>query len=76
VCPSFLSYISLLFKQCYTLDSLPWFLIPKSPFRFKKTLDDPWHVQWSIPTQVTQIKELSIHRLKSSPDDRRSYVHA
>jgi hypothetical protein len=36
VCPSFLSYISLLFKQCYTLDSLPWFLIPKSPFRFKK----------------------------------------
>jgi hypothetical protein len=29
-----------------------------------------------MPAQVTQTKELSIHRLKSSPDDQRSYVHA
>jgi hypothetical protein len=44
VCPSFLSYISLLFKQFYTLDSLPWFLTPKSPFWFKKKI-----LGWSMP---------------------------
>jgi hypothetical protein len=42
VYPSCLSHLSLLFKQCYTLDSLHWLLIPNSPFLFKI-------LSWSVP---------------------------
>jgi hypothetical protein len=63
VYPSCLSHLSLLIKQFYTLDSLHWLLIPKSPFLFKI-------LSWSIPRILKHAcpSQLKDEATSSSPE--------
>jgi hypothetical protein len=54
VYPFCLSYLSLLFKQFYTLDSLHWLLIPKPPSN-SKSLDGPLHLSYSLPESSEEV---------------------
>jgi hypothetical protein len=63
VYPSCLSHLTLLFKQCDTLDSLHWLLIQKSPFLFKI-------LSWSVPCILKHAcpSQLKDEATSSSPE--------